>query len=217
MKDERWALLFLGQVGSASVCALGELDHWVGKCDWSSRPGLLYRLHLVRQILNLHGLIFKFIMYGLSAQMITTGITIGSDGNVVLSSGATYGILVAILAFHGVVCSAATRVLARLNLAYVVINGESLPPCYTPVFLSTSPSQFYPVGTTISAIILLFVCSKHRGERVSANDAFTLFENNTGWANGELFTFVYLLHLTTIRWLGIPLIIYVCDVDANRM
>jgi hypothetical protein len=54
VKDERWALLFLGQVGSAKVCALGELDHWVGECDWSSRPGLLHRLHLVRQILYLH-------------------------------------------------------------------------------------------------------------------------------------------------------------------
>jgi hypothetical protein len=66
-------------------------------------------------------------MCGLSAQMITTAITIGSDGRVVLGSGATYGILVAILVFHGVVCSAATRILARLNLAYVVINGEFLP------------------------------------------------------------------------------------------
>jgi hypothetical protein len=153
-------------------------------------------------------------MYQLSAQMITTAITIGSDGDVVLGSGATYGILVAILAFHGVVCSAATRILARLNLAYVVINGEPV----TRLFSSRhSHIQFHPVGTTISAIILLFVCSKHRGERVSANDAFTLFENNTGWANGELFVFVYSPHLTSIRWLGIPLIIYVCDVDANRM
>jgi hypothetical protein len=59
--------------------------------------------------------------------MITTAIAIGSDGNVVLGSGATYGILVAILVFHGFVCSAATRILARLNLAYVVINSE-LPP-----------------------------------------------------------------------------------------
>lgn len=69
--------------------------------------------------------------------MITTAITIGSNGSVVLSSGATYGILVAILVFHGVVCSAATRILARLNLAYVVINGESTS--HTPVFLSTFP------------------------------------------------------------------------------
>jgi len=109
------------------------------------------------------------------AQMITTAITIGSDGNIVLNSGATYGILVAILIFHGVVCSAATRVLARLNLAYVVIN----------------------VGTTIASIILLFVCSNHRGERVSANDAFTLFENNTGWASDG---WAFLLSFTSVMW-----------------
>lgn len=55
--------------------------------------------------------------------MITTAITVGSDGAVVLGSGPTYGILLAILFSHGIVCSAATRVLARLNLFYVVING----------------------------------------------------------------------------------------------
>jgi hypothetical protein len=60
--------------------------------------------------------------------MITTAIAVGSDGAVVLNSGATYGILVAILVFHGIVCSAATRILARLNLAYVIMNGERLPP-----------------------------------------------------------------------------------------
>jgi hypothetical protein len=165
VKDERWALLFLGQVGSARVCALGELDHWVGECDWSSRPGLLYRLHLVRQILYLHGLIFKFIMYGLSAQMITTAITIGSDGSVVLGSGATYGILVAILVFHGVVCSAATRILARLNLAYVVINGEP-PLSHTPVFLSTFPysiSSSWNDHFSYHSFIRLFKSSGRKG------------------------------------------------------
>jgi hypothetical protein len=55
--------------------------------------------------------------------MITTAINVNSNGATVLSSGATYGILLAILAFHGVVCSAATRILARLNLIYVVVNG----------------------------------------------------------------------------------------------
>jgi len=63
--------------------------------------------------------------------MITTAITVGSDGAVVLGSGATYGILVAILVFHGIICSAATRILARLNLAYVVMNGER-PPSSLP-------------------------------------------------------------------------------------
>ena len=57
--------------------------------------------------------------------MITTAITVGSDGDIVLSSGATYGILLAILVAHGIVCSAATRVLARLNLLYVVVNSAS--------------------------------------------------------------------------------------------
>ncbi|KAI0303990.1 amino acid transporter [Russula brevipes] len=107
------------------------------------------------------------------AQMITTAITVGSDGAIVPSSGATYGILVAILLFHGVVCSAATRVLARLNLAYVVIN----------------------VGTSIAAIIILFVSPQ--GNTVSTKDAFTLFENNTGWANDG---WAFLLAFTSVMW-----------------
>jgi hypothetical protein len=55
--------------------------------------------------------------------MITTAITVGTDGAVVLGAGASYGILVAILVLHGIVCSAATRIIARLNLFYVIING----------------------------------------------------------------------------------------------
>jgi hypothetical protein len=58
--------------------------------------------------------------------MIATAITVGSDGAIVMSLGKTYGILVAILFVHGVVCSAATNILARLNLFYVVINGKWL-------------------------------------------------------------------------------------------
>ncbi|KAJ7027901.1 APC amino acid permease [Mycena alexandri] len=95
------------------------------------------------------------------AQMITTAIAVNSDGETILSLGATYGILLAILFSHGVVCSAATRILARLNLFYVVVN----------------------VGTTIAAIIALLVVSGDN--KVSTKDAFTLFENNTGWMNSE--------------------------------
>lgn len=60
-----------------------------------------------------------------SAQMITTAIAVNTDGAIVLSEGATYGILLAILFSHGIVCSAATKILARLNLIYVLINGKS--------------------------------------------------------------------------------------------
>lgn len=54
--------------------------------------------------------------------MIASAITVASDGSTVLGTGPTFGILLAILFFHGVVCSAATSVLARLNLLYAIIN-----------------------------------------------------------------------------------------------
>lgn len=57
--------------------------------------------------------------------MITSAITVGSNGAIVLSLGATYGIMLAILFCHGLVCSTGTNVLARLNLFYVMVNGVS--------------------------------------------------------------------------------------------
>ncbi|KAF8652589.1 hypothetical protein AX16_004310 [Volvariella volvacea WC 439] len=107
------------------------------------------------------------------AQMITTAVAVASDGRVILSTGATYGILVAILFAHGVVCSAATSVLARLNLFYVLIN----------------------VGTTIAVIVSLLVVSGD--EKVSTRDAFTLFENNTGWNNNA---WAFMLAFTAPMW-----------------
>ena len=55
--------------------------------------------------------------------MISTALAVGSDGAILLSNGAVFGILLAILFIHGIVCSAATSILARLNLFYVFING----------------------------------------------------------------------------------------------
>jgi hypothetical protein len=39
------------------------------------------------------------------------------------------------------------------------------------------------VGTTLAAIIALLVMSGDN--KVSTKDAFTLFENNTGWMNSK--------------------------------
>jgi hypothetical protein len=58
--------------------------------------------------------------------MITTAIAVQTNGAVIMSSGATFGILLAILFTHGVVCSASTSFLARLNIFYVLINGKCL-------------------------------------------------------------------------------------------
>jgi amino acid permease (GABA permease) len=107
------------------------------------------------------------------AQMIATAIAVGSDGATIVSSGATYGILLAILFAHGLVCSAATNVLARLNLFYVIVN----------------------IGTTIAAIIALLVCSGDN--KVSTKDAFTMFENNTGWSDNG---WAFLLAFTAPMW-----------------
>ncbi|KAK0467117.1 APC amino acid permease [Desarmillaria tabescens] len=120
------------------------------------------------------------------AQMITTAIAVNSGGATNLSSGATFGILLAILFSHGIVCSAATRILARLNLFYVIINGES------SLLLTLSTD---PIGTTVAAIIALLVASG--SNKVSTKDAFTLFENNTGWSNNG---WAFLLAFTAPMW-----------------
>lgn len=51
------------------------------------------------------------------------------------------------------------------------------------------------MGTTIAAIITLLVCSGDK--KVSTKDAFTLFENNTGWSNGG---WAFLLAFTAPMW-----------------
>ncbi|KAI0737826.1 amino acid transporter [Daedaleopsis nitida] len=107
------------------------------------------------------------------AQMITTALSVGSDGAIVLGAGPTYGILLAILFTHGIVCSAATWVIARLNIFYVLVN----------------------VGTTIAAIVLLLTRSGDR--RVSTSTAFTMYENNTGWSNNA---WAFLLAFTAPMW-----------------
>ncbi|KAI0355500.1 amino acid transporter [Trametes cingulata] len=107
------------------------------------------------------------------AQMIVTALNVGSDGAIALGAGPTFGILLAILATHGVVCSAATAVIARLNIFYVLVN----------------------LGTTIAAIVLLLVCSGEN--RVSTETAFTMFENNSGWSNNG---WAFLLAFTAPMW-----------------
>ncbi|KAI0832902.1 amino acid transporter [Trametes gibbosa] len=107
------------------------------------------------------------------AQMIVTALSVGSDGAINLGAGATFGILLAILFTHGIVCSAATSVLARLNIMYVIIN----------------------IGTTIAAIVVLLARSGE--QRVSTETAFTMFENNTGWSNNG---WAFLLAFTAPMW-----------------
>lgn len=70
-----------------------------------------------------------------------------------------------------VVCSSATRILAKLNLVYVVIN----------------------LATTIGTIICFAAVPK---EHVSTVVAFTQFENGSSWSDGVSF----LLAFTAPMW-----------------
>jgi len=106
------------------------------------------------------------------AELITTGIAMATDGAVTLGSGATYGILLAIHLTQAVLCSAATRVLARMTVLVLLII----------------------MATTLSAIISLLICSRGM---VSPKDAFTKFENNTGWSNN---VWAFILSFTTPMW-----------------
>jgi hypothetical protein len=69
------------------------------------------------------------------------------------------------------------------------------------------------VGTTIAAIVSLLVCSGD--QRVSTKDAFTLFENNTGWTNGKLSCQSYQDSVLNLeRWVGVPFGVHRADVDS---
>lgn len=102
------------------------------------------------------------------AQMITTAIAVGSDGAIKLGAGPTYGIMLGLLFVHGCICSAATRVLARLNLFYALVT---------------------------TAILALPIAAGN--SRVSTKEAFTSFENHTGWSNKA---WAFMLAFTVPMW-----------------
>ncbi|KAI0705733.1 amino acid transporter [Cerioporus squamosus] len=117
------------------------------------------------------------------AQTIVTALNVGSDGAIVLGSGPTFAITMLLLVLHGIVCSTATSMLARLNVYYAIFNSR----CW--VTLSAV------LGSTVAVLVALLVCSGEK--RVSTKTAFTQFENNTGWANNG---FAFLLSFYAPMW-----------------
>ncbi|KAG2362151.1 amino acid/polyamine transporter I [Suillus spraguei] len=107
------------------------------------------------------------------AELITTAIAIGTDGTVVLGSGATFGILMAIHITQMFLCSAGTRIIARMTVFIMLLI----------------------ITTSIAAIISLLVCAGN--QRVSSVDAWTKFENNTGWSNNA---WAFILAFTSPMW-----------------
>lgn len=85
-----------------------------------------------------------------------------------------------------------------------------------PTWIPDSNTGSSLVGTTVATIIALLVCSGDK--KVSTKDAFTLFENNTGWAN-SVFVFIRFcaIVLTTRRRMGVSIGFYRANVDADWM
>ncbi|KAM6496771.1 amino acid transporter [Amanita muscaria] len=125
-----------------------------------------------------------------SAQMLAVGIQVGSDGKLNPGPAWIYGMLVAVLLSHALVCSSATRVIARLTFFYAGIY----------------------VGMSLALSIALFVVAGPN--RVSAGDAFLLFENNTGWTNNG---WAFLLSFTSAMWdlTGFDVAVHISEEVAN--
>lgn len=106
-----------------------------------------------------------------SAAMITDAASIGNDFTKFYSNGVRYGIFLALLVVHACLCSSATRVLSRLNYAYVAIN----------------------LGTFVALMAALGALAKMQ----PASQAFGGFQNNSTWkSNG----FAWILSLTSGMW-----------------
>ena len=76
--------------------------------------------------------------------------------------------------------------------------------------------NFLPVGTTIAAIISLLVLSD--GNRASTADAFTLFENNSGWSDGMFQSYAIsslLLAIYSHRRMGVYAGFHIANVDPD--
>jgi amino acid transporter len=82
-----------------------------------------------------------------------------------------YAIFLGLLIFIGVLCSCATKVLANLNILYLILN----------------------IGSALAVIISLAATGSH----TSAKVAFTQLDNISGWSNNGM---AFLLSLTSVMW-----------------
>lgn len=65
----------------------------------------------------------------ISTEFIATGIAMATDGAVVLGSGASFGIIVALHITQAIFCSSGTRILARMTVLVLIIIRTSQSCC----------------------------------------------------------------------------------------
>ncbi|KAG2072013.1 amino acid transporter [Suillus decipiens] len=109
------------------------------------------------------------------AVQIMAAVSIGSGQNFIATSAQTFGVYVAIVLSHAVICCFGTAVLARLQTVYVVIN----------VCLCL-------------AVIIGLPAATPKANMNSASYAFGNFTNLNGWPNGYAFILSFLAPAWTI-------------------
>ncbi|CAK5271009.1 unnamed protein product [Mycena citricolor] len=114
------------------------------------------------------------IDWGAAVQVMAAA-TIGSDGAFVATSAQLFGVYIAILSTHIVVCSLGTTILARLQTVYVILN---VVLCIVVIIAlpAATPSEF----------------------KNTAAFALGEFQNMNGWSNGFAFFLSLLAPLWTI-------------------
>jgi len=114
------------------------------------------------------------IDWGCAVQIMAAA-SIGSNHTFVPTSAKTYGVYVAVVLSHAVVCGLATAVLARLQTVYVILN---VLLCF--------------------AIIIALPAATPNEFKNSASFALGNFSNLNGWPNGYAFILSFLAPLWTI-------------------
>ncbi|KLO14661.1 APC amino acid permease [Schizopora paradoxa] len=113
--------------------------------------------------------------WGCAVQVMAAA-SIGSDMAFAPTTRQTFGVFVALLIAHGILCSMATRVLARLQTFYIVINFVI---CF--------------------AVIIALPAATPKEFRNDASYALGGFANLAGWPNGFAFILSFLAPVWTIN------------------
>lgn len=123
VKDERRTVLLFCATCPATMGTPRMLDYRVGQRHRSSRSHVFQRLPHVRTLSMPHRPNSDRPLH--RAEVIATALNIGSEGKIKLGPGPTYGLMLALLTFHGIICSFKTSILARINAYYAVLNRAS--------------------------------------------------------------------------------------------
>ncbi|KAI0646185.1 APC amino acid permease [Trametes meyenii] len=170
--------LALAELGSAAPTS-GGLYYWTWKY---ASPKWRKILSWIAGYSNSIGLIsgFSSINWGCAVQLMA-GVSLGSDGSFVPTTGQIYGVFVGLLVLHVVLSSLATPVIARLLGVYMGLNA-----------------------VLCLAIIVGLPAATPREFRNTGSYVFGGFANFYGWPNGFAFVLSFLAPLWTIGGFDAP-------------